>query len=171
MIIDGLMPAAPRAVAKPALPPKGLMEAANAVGRLEQLREAGLITSDEYTKERAAIERALQPGGRAPQTAKPASKADAQATPRKGGPQPGVHIASFKTRRAASRGWSQLRRAHRALLGKFRSEIKRVNLGPGKGTFYRLTVGPLKSQAAATQLCRRLKRRRQYCEPGFIGSG
>jgi tetratricopeptide (TPR) repeat protein len=169
MIVDGLMPARPVARAKPAAPPKGLMEAADAVGRLEGLREAGLISPEEYAKERAAIEKFLQPGPAAPKgQPKTATKAEEKAAM---GPRPGIHIASFRSAQAANRGWAQLRRAHRALLGKLKPEVSRVNLGPGKGTFFRLLVGPLKSQAEATRLCRQLKRRRQYCEPAFVGTG
>ena len=87
-----------------------------------------------------------------------------------GGPQPAVHIASYKTQKSAERGWTQLRRAHRELLGALSVEITKVDLGPGKGIFYRLKAGPLSNSNAATALCRRLKGRRQWCEPSFMGS-
>ena len=45
-----------------------------------------------------------------------------------------------------------------------------MNLGPGKGVYYRLKVGPVDSADDATDLCRKLKKRRQYCEPSFIGA-
>jgi len=61
MILDALMPMRPSSVANPAPPPQGLMEAADAVRRLEMLNGADLITSDEYAKERAAIEASMQP--------------------------------------------------------------------------------------------------------------
>lgn len=169
MIIDGLMPRTPVARAKPAAPPLGLMEAADAVGRLEGLREAGLISTEEYATERATIEKFLQPGPAAPKMSPQAGGRGAKGGAAKGG-EAGVHIASYRSARAANRGWTQLRRAHGALLSRLKSKVNRVNLGSGKGIFFRLLAGPLKNQAAATRLCRQLKRRRQFCEPSFFGS-
>ncbi len=174
MIVDALMPAAPVAVANPGKPPQGLMEAADAVRRLEALQAEGLITSDEYARERSAIERAMQPE---PQVrtaaASPAAtgpKADAEKmAPAAVGPRPAVHLASYRSQQAANRGWTQLRRAHSGLLGKLSADISQINLGPGKGTFFRLKAGPLNSRGAAESLCGRLKSRRQYCEPTFMG--
>ncbi|MDP6775001.1 MAG: SPOR domain-containing protein, partial [Rhodospirillales bacterium] len=173
MILDALVPSAPVVVANPGVPPRGLMEAADAVRRLERLRTDHLINSDEYTKERAAIEGAMQP--KPPPRPKMVAAAKAGGAPTKmeaknAGPQPAVHLASYRTKKAANRGWAQLRRAHRKLLGKLKSEITKVNLGPGKGVYYRLKVGPVDSAAAANNLCRKLKKRRQYCEPSFIGT-
>jgi len=173
MILDALVPAAPVFVANPGIPPQGLMAAADAVRRLERLRTDGLINSDEYTKERAAIEGALQP--KPPPRPKMVSAANAagdltKMEVKKTGPQPAVHLASYRTKKAAGLGWAQLRRAHKSLLGKLGPEFTKVNLGRGKGVYYRLKVGPVGSAAAATNLCRVLKKRRQFCEPSFIGS-
>jgi hypothetical protein len=152
IILDALMAAAPVSVANPGQPPRGLMEAADAVRRLEALQAEGLVTSDEHARERAAIERALQ----ATPTAKPAAasipepgaaaateKAVGTLTGKGKAPQPAVHLASYRSREAADRGWTQLRRAHKDLLESLSSEITPINLGPGKGTFYRLNAGPL----------------------------
>ena len=173
MILDAMMPAAPVRVANPGLPPQGLMEAADGVRRLEQLRDAGLISTDEYTKERTAIEGAMQPKSAAPApstAAKPLTPGEQMAAPKRLGPQPGVHLASYRSRKQADRGWAQLRRAHRNLLGKLKPEVSEINL-PGKGIYYRLKVGPLGDHAAAAELCRQLKRRRQFCEPTIFGAG
>jgi hypothetical protein len=62
-----------------------------------------------------------------------------------------------------------LRRAHSQLLANLKPEVTRIDLGPGKGVFYRLKAGPLPNQAAVQRLCRSLKARRQYCEPAFVG--
>ncbi|MCW9033848.1 MAG: tetratricopeptide repeat protein [Rhodospirillales bacterium] len=163
MILDGLMPAEPAVLANPGVPPKGLMAAADSVRRLEALKTSGLISSDEYTKERAAIESGLQPNVPKMKMAKEAPKE--MSKPK--GPQPGVHIGSYKSKAAANKGWTQLRRAHRALLGKLQPSVSKVNLGPRKGVFYRLKAGPLESQAETTALCRKLKTRRQFCDPSF----
>ena len=62
-------------------------------------------------------------------------------------------------------------RAHRSLLGKLKPEITEVDLGPGKGIYFRLKVGPVEDPASAAELCRKLKSRRQFCEPTIIGAG
>jgi tetratricopeptide (TPR) repeat protein len=168
MIIDGLMPSKPRRSAAPALAPKGLMAAASAVRRIEMLKERGLISEVEYAKEKAAIEKILAPKiSAAPKAAKSAATKAAPA----GGPKPAIHLASFRSKQAATRAWTQLRRAHRSMLGSLKSEVTRVNLGRRKGVYYRLIVGPFKSTAAASQACRRLKSRRQYCDTAFMSGG
>ncbi len=176
MILDALMPSAPVVVANPGVPPQGLLEAADAVRRLEQLRDGGYITSDEYTRERAEIEKAMQPepmpAPAAAMTAKaPMAMAEPKAMAMPAGPQPGIHLASYRSRQQAERGWSQLRRAHKTLLQGLDPQITRVNLGPGKGVYYRLKAGPVASRGDAATLCRQLKRRRQYCEPSMIEAG
>jgi tetratricopeptide (TPR) repeat protein len=175
MIVDGLMPSNPpnRANQKPA--PKSLLDAAAELRRVETLQERGLITPEEAAKEKAAIEEPFKAKAPPPPPKEaPKKLAKSDAMPQQAatvGPQPAVHIASFRSRQAANRGWAQLKRAHRALVGNFKSEITRVNLGRGKGVFYRLLVGPAKSQADAQRICTTLKRRRQYCEPAFMAGG
>ena len=172
MILDALAPAAPVRVANPGRPPNGLLEAADRVRWLEQLKDAKIIASDEYARERKAIEMAMQPAPAArPRARKPASLARSSKGVSKGGTRPAVHIASFRSKKEAQRGWSQIRRAHRKLLGRFRHAISKVNLGPGKGVFYRLMVGPVKTKSSAVRLCRQLKKRRQFCEPSFMNAG
>ncbi|MEE2746331.1 MAG: tetratricopeptide repeat protein [Pseudomonadota bacterium] len=167
-IVDGLLPSSPKSRATPVPAPKGLLASADAIRRIEMLSEKGLISPQESTREKAAIEKSLALMT-APKQKKVAIKKKVKAVPK--GPQPAVHIASFRSRKAADRGWAQLRRAHRALLDKLRPEITRVNLGGKKGVFFRLVAGPLKSNADADQICRQLKRRRQYCEPAFMAGG
>ncbi len=173
MILDALMPAAPVSVANPGRPPQGLLEAADDVRWLEYLQEQGLITADEYSRERKAIEQAMQPPP-PPPAATPAaglSPAEQQAAPAKPrGPQPGVHLASYRSIRDAERGWSQLRRAYKAELGGLQSDISKVDLG-AKGIFYRLKAGPLADKGEAQAICRKLKRRRQFCAPTFMNAG
>jgi len=172
MILDALMPSAPVVVANPKAPPQGLMEAADSVRRLEQLRDTGYIGSDEYAKERQAIEMVMLP--KQPEIAPPAPAAlgtpPPAAAPAKPvrmrapfGPSPAIHLASFRTRKSADRGWAQIRRAHGKLIGGLEHKISKVNLGR-KGTYYRLKVGPFDSAAGAKAMCAKLKRRRQYCE-------
>lgn len=173
MILDALMPMRPSSVANPAPPPKGLMEAADAVRRLEMLNAADLITSDEYAKERAAIETSMQPP--APKNIASAGgtpKAmDGQNKPAMSGFQPAVHLASYRQKKAAERGWAELSKRFGSVLGGLEHRVERVDLGNRKGVFYRLKAGPLPSNDAAKNACRKLKAKRQYCEPTTINFG
>jgi tetratricopeptide (TPR) repeat protein len=173
MILDAMMPAAPVTVANPGRPPQGLLQAADSVRWLEQLREAKLISSDEYARERGAIETYMSPAPPAPAPLASApmpvasSPAEMEAPVRLSGPQPAVHLASYRSRKDAERGWSQLRRAHKAELSGLQSEISEIDLG-AKGLFFRLKAGPLPDKAAAADLCQQLKSRRQFCEASFM---
>ena len=170
-IIEGVLPVSPRVKANPRPAPKGLLASADAIRRIEMLKERGIVTDAEAGAEKAAIEKALYPSRSIP-ASKPAAaatnKAKNKSSPIISGPQPAVHIASFRSRKAADRGWTQLRRAHRSVLANLKPEIARVNLGRGKGVFYRLVAGPLKNDADVKRVCRQLKSRRQYCEPAFM---
>ncbi len=164
MILDALMPSAPVVVENPGAPPRGLMEAADAVRRLEQLRDSGYISSDEYVKERQAIEIAMQPAPpkMAPAAMTPSPDKKTEAKP--SGSGPAVHLASYRTRKSADKGWAQIKRTNKNLLAGLEHKVTRVNLGK-KGTFFRLKAGPFKNAKAAKDMCRKLKRRRQFCEP------
>ncbi|HEY9164126.1 MAG TPA: tetratricopeptide repeat protein [Magnetovibrio sp.] len=173
MILDALMPAQPASVANPPAPPQGLMAAADAVRRLEMLNQADLITSDEYAKERAAIEGSMQPAAGKPMAgaSQPSDKGEKSSGPSNlSGFQPGVHLASFRQQGAAEKGWAELTRKFPAL-SELTPNIERVDLGATKGVFYRLKAGPLPSNDAAKNLCRQLKAKRQYCEPTTINFG
>ena len=163
------MPVDPKKRAIPKMAPKGLLASADAIRRVEMLQEKGLITIPEANREKLAIEKTLSTYS-APPPKKVVKKKEEKKVATSG-PKPAVHIASFRSRKAADRGWAGLRRAHRALLGNLKPEITRVNLGGKKGVFFRLVVGPLASNADADTICRQLKRRRQYCEPAFMAGG
>ena len=161
MIVEGLLPASPRVKASPKPAPKGLLASADAIRRVEMLQERGIVTKAEAAAEKAAIKKALYPS-RAKSMPKPEAKAPPVKSKGKpaalpSGPLPAVHIASFRSQKAADRGWAQLRRAHRTLLAKLKPEITRVNLGRGKGVFYRLVAGPLKSDAEVKKTCRQVR--------------
>ena len=169
MILNALMPSAPVVVANPEAPPRGLMEAADSVRRLEQLRDTGYIGSDEYNKERQAIELSMQPKQPEMVPAMAASAPAAAPTKRvmmkkSSGPSPVIHLASYRTRKSADRGWAQIKRAHGKLIGGLDHKVSKVNLGR-KGTYYRLKAGPFDSAKEAKSMCRKLKRRRLFCEP------
>jgi tetratricopeptide (TPR) repeat protein len=177
MILDALMPSAPVVVANPAVPPKGLMEAADSVRRLEKLRNEGFISSDEYARERQAIELSMRPVP-SPLANIPNAKIveglakqgqGSESSKKQGGAQPAVHIASYKSVKQAERGWLQIKRAHKVVLGNLSYEVGKVSLRR-KGTYYRLKAGPFKNAAAAKKACRQLKRRRQFCEPSMMSA-
>ncbi|MFQ5763684.1 MAG: tetratricopeptide repeat protein [Rhodospirillales bacterium] len=175
MILDALMPSAPVVVANPATPPQGLLAAADAVRRLEQLRDTGYISSDEYVKERQAIEVAMQPPPPAKpkptaMPAQPVAPVKREQTMASTGPRPAVHLASYRSRKQADRGWAQVKRAHAKLLGGLEHQVTRVNLGK-KGTYYRLKAGPFGSASEAKEMCRKLKRRRQFCQATVMEPG
>lgn len=174
MILDAMMPSAPVVVANPGIPPRGLMEAADSVRRLEQLKNNGYISSAEYGRERQAIElsmRPVAPAAPAASAASPVALAKPSAMEKQmSGPQPGVHLASYRSLKQAERGWAQIRRAHQSVIGSMTHEVTKVNLGR-KGTYYRLKAGPVASSGAARNVCSQLKRRRQFCEPSTIGAG
>jgi len=176
VIIDGLLPAQPRMTQNPPLPPRDVLQAADHIRRLEMMKEKGVITGEEYTKEREAVERTLAPPPPPRSVAQPqavAPQGAVAAAPLAGGavPRPAVHIASYRSEEAARNGWTQLRRAHQQLLGTLQPDVARVNLGAGKGVFFRLMAGPLPSQAEADRICRELKARRQFCETTFMAAG
>ncbi|MSO93258.1 MAG: tetratricopeptide repeat protein [Rhodospirillales bacterium] len=171
IILDGLMPIAPSVVANPASPPLNLLDAADAVRRLEMLREGGYVAPEEYEREKKSIEASIAPPPPPPIAKAPAPLAPAagkEAQPKAKGPQAAVHIASFRSQKEAERGWAQLKRAHKELLGNLDSEISKIELG-SKGTFYRLKAGPLPDKAMAADVCNKLKARRQFCDPAFMG--
>ncbi|WNJ98968.1 SHOCT domain-containing protein [Thalassospiraceae bacterium LMO-JJ14] len=179
MILDAMMPSAPVMVAEPTAPPRGLMEGADAIRRLEKLRDAGYITADEYARERQAIELSVQsaagPGQPAGTMAKAAPAPEAQpmaakAAPKPSGPQPAVHLASYRSAKQAESGWLQIKRAHGNVLGSLDHEVSRVTLG-SKGTYYRLKAGPLPSVSEAKSLCSQLKKRRQFCDTTVMNDG
>lgn len=176
MILDALMPSAPIVIANPGVPPNGIMEAADDVRRLEILRDAGYIGTDEYGRERRAIEQAMQPPAPPPPAvvqampAAPVEKVKTEESKMATGPQPAVHLASYRSRKNASRGWTQIKRTNKKLLGNLDHQIVEVNLGK-KGIYYRLKAGPFVDNAKAKDICRKLKRRRQFCEPSTMKAG
>ena len=169
MIIDALMPAAPVVIANPALPPKGLMEAADAVRRLEQLRDDGYITSDEYVRERKAIEMTMSPVRGTSKTGNSLQQKLGSNQKKLSRPQPGVHLASYRSKKKAESGWKKISRSLKKVLGSLSHEVVKVDLGK-KGIYYRLKVGPFSSVKKAQAMCQKLKRKRQFCQPTVMGS-
>lgn len=76
-----------------------------------------------------------------------------------------VHLASYRSEGAAKKAWANLQRLHGDLLGGLSPDFKKVDLGTGKGVFFRVTAGPLDSTGTAKGLCSQLRARKLYCTP------
>jgi len=74
-----------------------------------------------------------------------------------------VQLAAARTTERAQQEWDRLRRKHIDLLGDLGLTITKADLGVGKGIFYRLRVGPLKTAAQARKLCAELSKRKVGC--------
>lgn len=169
-ILDALLPAEPRRVDLPVLPPKDVMEAATAVGRVERMRASGLVSAEEAKKERAAVERVLDAqlakipvSGTASGFRQGAAPANGNGG-KTGGNTPGVTLATAKSEEAAQAAWNKIKAKFPEELGPMNASMKMVNLGE-KGTRWRVIAGPLKSQDDARKLCKVLKLHRQSCDP------
>ncbi|MFD0987512.1 SPOR domain-containing protein [Methyloligella solikamskensis] len=67
-----------------------------------------------------------------------------------------VQVASKKDQTSALAAFADMQQKYPTLLANYRPMVSRVNLGD-KGVWYRLQVGPMNSQADASQLCGQLK--------------
>lgn len=174
MILEGLLPSSPRNRANPLPAPKDFMAAAAALGRLERVKNAGLLTAEEYAKEREALDRIAQPP--APPVSKASAAALSKPAPASGKAvgslppevkgKPAVHLASYKSRDQAEKDIAMFKKKFPDLAKLGMLAIK-VDLG-AKGIYWRLKAGPLASAKAASALCSKLKSSRQFCEPSVF---
>ena len=74
-----------------------------------------------------------------------------------------IQLAAFRTPEGAQSEWDRVRREHLNLLGNLKLKVTKVDLGPKKGVFYRLRVGPLANDVSARTLCKELSRRKMGC--------
>ena len=74
-----------------------------------------------------------------------------------------VQLAASRTPEGVRAEWDRVRRKNLDLLGDLGLTVTRVDLGPKKGVFYRLRVGPLASDVEARKLCAELAKRRIGC--------
>jgi len=169
-ILDALLPVEPRRVEMPVLPPKDVMEAASAVGRVERMRANGLVSTEEAKAERAAVERVLDSqmaklpvSGTASGMRQGMPSSDDNAV-KSGGKDPGVALGTAKTEESAQQVWEKIKAKFPEELGAMNASMRMVDLG-GKGIRWRVVVGPLKSQDEARKLCKVLKLHRQSCDP------
>jgi hypothetical protein len=166
-ILDALLPAHPAAQQPPPLPPKDMIQAADAVGRVERMREAGLVTPAEADQEKAAIKRALDTQlAQVPVSGTATGLQYDSATPIGAAATAGnwgVALAWGRTEAVAKREWTRLQARFPHELGDKQASIEEVRTSHGKR--WRVIAQPAGSQDAAQSLCRALKLHRQVCDP------
>ncbi len=170
VILDALLPEKPRRLEAAPLPPRDMIEAGQAVGRVERMRAAGLINDADAKKERDAIERSLESqlsgqrvagtatglragGAGTPAPAAPATSTGAKTTTW------GVALASSKSEDGARKQWDSIKAKFPQELGGLEGHFKAQN---GRT---RVIAGPLSNKDAARKLCKTLKLHRQACDP------
>ncbi len=75
----------------------------------------------------------------------------------------GIHMESYRTSKRAAKGIQLLMQKYKKLLGETDFIIKRVDLGPEKGTWFRVIVGSFDNKEKANTLAKRLKLVEPYC--------
>ncbi|MGH6953760.1 MAG: SPOR domain-containing protein [Alphaproteobacteria bacterium] len=75
-----------------------------------------------------------------------------------------VQLTALRSREAVETVWRRLKEVHADLLGGLDLNVERADLGPGKGVFFRLQIGPLADRAEARALCDELGQRQQGCQ-------
>ena len=83
---------------------------------------------------------------------------------------PVLHIASFRSEASAKQGWQQVLENNKVILASLKPIIRRVDLGEGRGIFYRLMTGSFPSMAEAEATCVRLKQNNQFCRASADGT-
>ena len=74
-----------------------------------------------------------------------------------------IQVAAARTPKQARLEWERIRRKHLDLLGDLGLTVMKADLGPKKGVFYRLRIGPLKNEDSARNLCKKLSKRKLGC--------
>lgn len=73
-----------------------------------------------------------------------------------------VQVGSYPNDAAAAGAWQTIKGKNVSLLANYKPDVKPADLG-GKGTWYRLRIGPFDSREAASDLCGKLKAGGQDC--------
>jgi len=189
MILNALLPENPEQRTNRKPPPEDVIQGAAMVGHLEALREESVITQAELDAERRMIDAVLRTGlfppkgGEAaptPAQAKPAAKpaAPGAAAPAAAADNPlntpitgpVLHLASFRSVASATNGWQEVLERNKAALSNYKPIIRRVDLGEGKGVFYRLMTGSFPSLSEAEATCVKLKQNNQFCRASVDGT-
>jgi hypothetical protein len=67
-----------------------------------------------------------------------------------------IQLGSLPTATAAEIEWLRIKTSHAALLGRLVLNIRRVDLGQGRGVYFRIQAGPVAGHEAAATLCTQL---------------
>jgi hypothetical protein len=171
VILEALLPAEPRRVDLPVLPPKDVMEAATAVGRVERLRASGLVSAEEAKKERDSIERLLDsqlskvPVSGSATGLRQGAAANGGAKAAKGagiGNGTGIALGWGKSEADAQASWEKIKGKFPEELGSVGAQMRAVE--GDKGTRWRIVAGPFANAGAARNMCKVLKLHRQSCD-------
>ena len=76
-----------------------------------------------------------------------------------------AHLASYRSRARAMKGWAELRKTHYPLLEGCAVHVARGTPRKGKGVYYRIGCGGLASLEEGQWLCTQLRKDGQYCMP------
>ncbi len=98
-----------------------------------------------------------------PVAKKPPAKTLSAASKPSAGGRYRVQISSLPSETAIRKSWASIKRKHKDLLGNLPLIVERTVLSAGRGTYYRMQVGPLSSKSQAATLCTRLKQRKLSC--------
>lgn len=165
VILDQLLPAAPRKAELPALPPRDMLEAASAVGRVERLRAAGLISADEAKKERESIEKMLDRRlANSQVSGSSTGLRHGMPSAEDGSAAWGVNLGYATTEVGANKSWASLQKKFPSQLAGLEPVIRKGTV-KGKGVRWQVVAGPIPSKDAATGLCKTLKAKSQSCTP------
>ena len=77
----------------------------------------------------------------------------------------GVHLASYRSRGSADRGWRLLTRKFKRELAGKEKIVRAFDSGKSRGRYQRLIAGYFPSRAAAKAFCDSMKVKRQFCAP------
>lgn len=74
-----------------------------------------------------------------------------------------VQLGAVRSAEDAKREWGRLQKKAPAQLGHLTLDVRRVDLGSGKGVFFRIQAGPLPDRERANAICDKLKAEQIGC--------
>lgn len=143
-------PEPPTVAATPAPPPKLAVE----------VPPPPPVVAPKMAAKRPAPAAAPPPEPASPQQVAKAVTEAAGVEPASGGFR--VQLVALRSEQAAHDAWSKYLKQNADLFGKLEPTVARADI-KGKGTFYRLQVGPLADEGAARKLCEQVKKRKIGC--------
>jgi len=123
---------------------------------------AETVAPELNTPETAQADQADQTGQAAP-ASPDAPEADDRLAAAPGADNFRVQLGSYRKEPAAKSAFTMLKNRLPGVIGAKQQKVEFADLGPDKGIFYRLQLGPFDSRAAAQAFCVRLKEYGQGC--------